>query len=197
MTVTDRLAGARSSLAYKAPCKVATTANITLSGEQTIDGVAVVADDRVLVKDQSTGSENGVWVVATGAWTRAADFNLSRDITQGTKVSVVQGSTGTGVYELTTTGTIVPGTTAMTFTISDLALGNFPYTAVSRTVLKALNTSIFSVATLTESGRAGVFVFRSGNYSTEVAADTEEGVYLVADDTAASAGHGCGFSMAL
>ena len=187
-TVTDRLAGARSSLAYKAPCKVATTANITLSAPQTIDGVAVVAEDRVLVKNQTNGAENGIYEVKAGAWTRAADWNASRDVTQGTKVSVVQGSTSMGVYELTTTGTIVVGTTSISFTISDLALGNYPYPAGSRTVLKALDTSIYSVAYLTESLREGLFVFRSGDYSTEVANDSEEGIYLVADDTASTAG---------
>lgn len=50
----DRTDGLSSSVAIKGPCRVATTANVTLSGEQTIDGVAVVTDDRVLVKDQTT-----------------------------------------------------------------------------------------------------------------------------------------------
>lgn len=54
----------------------ATTANIaTLSGTMTIDGIALVAGDRVLVKDQTTTSQNGVYVVAAGAWTRAADMS--------------------------------------------------------------------------------------------------------------------------
>lgn len=51
----------------------ATTANITLSAPQTIDGIAVIAGDRVLVKNQSTASQNGIYLVAAGAWTRAAD----------------------------------------------------------------------------------------------------------------------------
>lgn len=51
----------------------ATTANITLSATQTIDGVAVAAGDRVLVKNQSTSSQNGIYVVAAGAWSRATD----------------------------------------------------------------------------------------------------------------------------
>ena len=55
--------------------RVATTGNITLSGTQTIDAVAVVAEDRVLVKNQSTNGANGVYVVAAGSWTRAADIN--------------------------------------------------------------------------------------------------------------------------
>ena len=77
-TTTDRLAGATTSLAVKAPVIAATTANITLSGEQTIDSVAVVADDRVLVKNQTDGIENGVYTAASGAWVRAIDFDGTR-----------------------------------------------------------------------------------------------------------------------
>lgn len=60
-------------LDVKASCLVATTANITLSGTQTIDGVAVVAGNRVLVKNQSTASQNGIYVVAAGSWSRSTD----------------------------------------------------------------------------------------------------------------------------
>lgn len=59
----------------KASCLVATTANITLSGTQTIDGVAVTAGQRVLVKDQSTQSQNGIYVCAVGGWSRSTDAN--------------------------------------------------------------------------------------------------------------------------
>src|SRR5262245_42579155 len=59
----------------KQSVKAATTANITLSGTQTVDGVALVANDRCLVKDQSTAAQNGIYVVAAGAWTRATDVD--------------------------------------------------------------------------------------------------------------------------
>jgi len=59
----------------KASCRAATTANITLSGAQTIDGVAVIAGDRVLVKNQSSAAENGIYVAAASTWSRAADAN--------------------------------------------------------------------------------------------------------------------------
>lgn len=67
-------------LDVKASVVVATTANITLSGTQTIDGVAVVAGDRVLVKSQSTASQNGIYVVASGAWTRATDADIWNEL---------------------------------------------------------------------------------------------------------------------
>ena len=66
--------GVAQGLDIKDSCAVATTANITLSGTQTIDGISVTADSRVLVKDQSTQSENGIYICAAGAWSRAADF---------------------------------------------------------------------------------------------------------------------------
>jgi hypothetical protein len=62
-------------LDVKASVLVATTANITLSGAQTIDGVSVVAGDRVLVKNQTAQADNGIYVAATGAWARSADAN--------------------------------------------------------------------------------------------------------------------------
>jgi len=61
-------------ISWKQPVNAATTANITLSGAQTIDTVSVVAGDRVLVKDQSTQSENGIYIVGT-PWTRSPDAN--------------------------------------------------------------------------------------------------------------------------
>lgn len=64
----------------KGSCKVATTTNITLSGTQTIDGVAVIAGDRVLVKDQPSPAPNGIYVVAASAWSRAADMNAWAEV---------------------------------------------------------------------------------------------------------------------
>lgn len=80
-------------LSPKGTARVATTANITLSGTQTIDGVSVVADDRVLVKDQTTASENGIYVVAAGAWTRATDAD-SWDALVSAYVFVSEGTLG-------------------------------------------------------------------------------------------------------
>ncbi len=65
--------GVAQGLDIKASCISATTANITLSGAQTIDGVAVIAGDRVIVKDQTASQDNGIYVVAAGAWARASD----------------------------------------------------------------------------------------------------------------------------
>jgi phage-related tail fiber protein len=107
---------ARQGLDVKDSVRVATTANITLSGTQTIDGIAVVAGDRVLVKDQSTGSQNGIYVVASGAWTRATDFDTSAKVTSGAFTFVEQGTVNADSgFVLTTDGTITLGTTALAF----------------------------------------------------------------------------------
>lgn len=92
-TYSDRINGLETSVAIKVPARAATTGNIALSGEQTIDGVAVVAGDRVLVLEQTNPVDNGVWVVGTGSWSRPEDMNGARDIVEGTQIYVVEGDT--------------------------------------------------------------------------------------------------------
>jgi hypothetical protein len=62
-----------TGISWKQPCVAATLTNITLSGLQTIDGKAVVAGDRVLVKNQSTAANNGIYIASASAWTRSSD----------------------------------------------------------------------------------------------------------------------------
>ena len=71
--------GVSQGLDIKEAVKVATTANITLSGTQTIDGVSVSADERVLVKDQSTATENGLYLCKASSWTRTDDLAAGSD----------------------------------------------------------------------------------------------------------------------
>jgi hypothetical protein len=100
---------------FKDSVAVATTANITLSGEQTIDGV-VTAASRVLVKNQSTGSQNGIYVSAAGAWARAADADVDPDITPGMMVYVERGTAnGDQVFFCTNQSAVTIGTTAINF----------------------------------------------------------------------------------
>jgi hypothetical protein len=65
-----------AGISWKQPCAVATLTNITLSGLQTIDGYTTLADDRVLVKDQSTAANNGIYIASAGAWVRSNDANI-------------------------------------------------------------------------------------------------------------------------
>ena len=71
--------GVAQGLDIKNSVKVATTANITLSGTQTIDGVAVSADERVLVKDQSTATQNGLYLCKASTWARTDDLAAGVD----------------------------------------------------------------------------------------------------------------------
>lgn len=106
-----------TGLTVKASVVAATTANITLSGPQTIDGVSVIAGDRVLVKNQTTGADNGIYVVASGAWSRASDADTSPEVTSGMFMFVQQGTVnGDASFVLTTPNPITLGTTALSFT---------------------------------------------------------------------------------
>ena len=76
----------------KASVVAATVANITLSGAQTIDGVSIVAGNRVLVKNQTAQAENGIYVAASGGWSRSADANTWEELISA-YVFVEQGTT--------------------------------------------------------------------------------------------------------
>jgi hypothetical protein len=98
----------------KASVNVATTANITLSGTQTIDGIAVVAGDRVLVKDQTTATQNGIYVVAAGSWTRATDMDAAGEFA-GAYTFVKQGTVNADRGYVCTNDSVTIGTTNVTF----------------------------------------------------------------------------------
>lgn len=102
---------------WKQSVRAASTANIaTLSGLLTIDGITLVAGDRVLVKDQTTGAQNGIYVAASGAWSRATDCDENAEVTAGLTVMVTEGTTNADTqWRLTTNDAIVVGTTALTF----------------------------------------------------------------------------------
>lgn len=115
-TYTDSIDGLTTSVAEKAPVVVATNGAITLSGEQTVNGVACVEGDRVLVKDQDDSTTNGIYVCSDSAWSRALDFNGNRDVVKGTSVRVAGPSVSTGsLYIVTTENPIVIGTSAIVF----------------------------------------------------------------------------------
>lgn len=102
---------------WKQSVRVASTANITtLSGLLTIDGVTLVANDRVLVKDQTTASQNGIYIAGSGAWTRAVDADSNSEVTAGMAVMVTEGTTQADTqWRLLTNDPIVINTTALSF----------------------------------------------------------------------------------
>jgi phage-related tail fiber protein len=106
-----------TGLDVKASVRAATVgSNITLSGTQTIDGVALVAGNRVLVKDQSTTSQNGIYVVAAGAWSRATDADVDAEVHAGMFTFVTEGTVNADSgWVLTTNDPITVGTTGLSF----------------------------------------------------------------------------------
>lgn len=116
--VDDAIAGAASGLDPHEEVVAATTGSITLSGAQTIDGVNVVATNRVLVKNQGTASQNGIYVAAAGAWTRATDADGAGELDYASTVAVLGGVTNGGTtWFLSTPGPITIGTTAQTWVL--------------------------------------------------------------------------------
>ena len=116
-TYTYRDIGSTSAVAVKAPVRVATTAAITLSGTQTIDGIALNVMDRVLVKNQADQTTNGIYYVQSGAWTRAQDFKGNTNVVYGTLVVVNSGTVnGNSFWEVTTANPIyIDGGSSITF----------------------------------------------------------------------------------
>lgn len=124
VTATDRRQGVNSSAAVKVPVRVATTANITLSGLQTIDGVTLVANDRVLVKNQSTATQNGIYDASSGTWVRSPDCDGYFDLKKGTQVHVNEGTVNASVvYRVSSSDPIVVGTSSISFVAAGTGLG--------------------------------------------------------------------------
>jgi hypothetical protein len=110
--VDNAIAGLR----WKQPVKAASTVDLTLSGEQTVDTVALVTGDRILVKNQTDEIENGIYVVASGAWSRAvdADNSPSEELLKAA-VFVIAGSQATTGWVNSNLGPITIGVTEITF----------------------------------------------------------------------------------
>lgn len=204
VTTVDRFSGLRDGLGRKAPCQVATTANITLSGLQTIDGVAVTDGARVVVKSQTDQRDNGIYNASVGNWQRALDFNGNRDVVKGTAVYVTDGTANGGVeFSLTTANPVVFGTSNITFvsayldiladaqTAADAASAAATavigvYATASRATLATVDTTFTRAAMIYgEAGQNGPFLWDAGDMSAFIA-DTANYVAPSTDPTGAS-----------
>jgi hypothetical protein len=106
---------AAAGIRWRPSVKAATTSNITLTGPQTVDGVALIAGDRCLVKNQSTAANNGVYVVSASSWTRSTDADTWTELVSQA-VAVEQGSVNADTQWICTNdvgGTL--GVTAVTW----------------------------------------------------------------------------------
>jgi len=118
---------ARTGLDVKASVRAATTAALTLANQlengDTLDGVTLATGDRVLVKNQGTGAENGIYIVAaSGAPSRATDADANSEMTPGMFTFVEEGTTNADSgWVMTNDGAITVGTTALTFALFSVA----------------------------------------------------------------------------
>jgi hypothetical protein len=99
---------------WKDVCRAATTGNITLSGTQTVDGIALVANDRVLVRAQTDPTENGIYIVAAGAWARSFDADSASEL-RGATVVIEEGTINADRRFAQTSDSITLGVTAIVF----------------------------------------------------------------------------------
>ena len=115
---TKAYVDARSAgLDPKASVRVATTENISLSGTPSIDGVSIVEGNRVLVKNQTIPTQNGIYIVSASSWSRSADFDQDQEATAGVFFFVEEGVTnGDAGFVLTTDNQVTIGVTDLIFT---------------------------------------------------------------------------------
>lgn len=145
----------------KGTVRAGTTANITLSGAQTIDGVSVIAGDRVLVKNQSAPAENGLYLAAAGAWTRSTDMDVWGEV-PGAWVTIQEGTANADTTWLSTAnqgGTL--NTTAITWsnpiTTGSLTTANFVTREVPSGAIDGSNAT-YTLANTPTSGSEEVFL---------------------------------------
>lgn len=112
----DAVAAGAGNAPWSAVRAVSTT-NLTLSGTQTVDGVSLVAGNRILVAGQTTTSQNGIYIVAAGAWSRATDADTSGEFVAGKQVFVEEGTTyDNSGWSYIGASSPTLGSTAITFT---------------------------------------------------------------------------------
>lgn len=144
--------------------RAATTANGTLAtafaNGQVVDGVTLVTGDRILLKNQTAGAENGIYTVnASGAPTRSVDADTATDIADAV-VYVSQGTTNADTGWKLVTDNITLGTTALVFTAlttAGLTSGNFVFNETPSGTINGSNTA-FTLANTPTAGTVSVYL---------------------------------------
>ena len=159
------------NVAYKEPVVAATTANITLSGTQTVDGVSLSSGNRVLVKDQTIASENGVYEVAAGTWSRVDDINVID--ASGISIYVTGGDVNTGYLYFcnSISGSDRVGTDSLSFgAVSPINTGKDYLIGSIDTTDQLINTS------------SEVVIFNNVNASSGISLATDTGLITLNSD---------------
>jgi hypothetical protein len=163
-----------AGLSWKQPVNAATTANITLSGLQTIDTVSLVAGNTVLVKNQSTAANNGIYVVASGAWTRSPGAD-TWDEYVGAIVFVLSGGQASSAWYSTAQPGGTLGVTAINW--SNFSVSS-TYTAGTGLTLAGTQFSITPVGTAGTYGSASSVPVFVTNASGQVSSVTNTAIAI-------------------
>lgn len=168
--VVDLVTGIVSPVAVKAPCRLATTGPILLTGLQTIDGSLTVEGDRVVVKDMADPVQNGIYNASAGPWVRSPDADDNADFQTGTRVNVTGGSTNAGDWQISTANPVLIGSSLITwttFTSAGLSAATAAAVAAAATATtQAGNAAISAAAAAASAGSvipgAGVYLAPGG-----------------------------------
>lgn len=166
MAQEDRITGLVGYSGVKVPVLAASTGALVLSGEQTVDGVALVTGNRCLVKNQASSIDNGIYVVDTGAWSRAQDADGPYDFRQGSLIYVYGGTVnGNSFFRCISADPIIAGTSALTFTAVNIAFSGASRSQWCGTATGTANALVLTPAVAIAAGdlQAGLsLVFKSG-----------------------------------
>ena len=177
----DALAG---GIDWKQAVKAATTGPIALSGAQTLDGVAVVQNDRVLVKDQAAPSQNGIYLVnSSGAWSRAPDYDSALEISQSA-VYVLAGGTLNG-----------RGSFVQTANITNVNVDSIVFTPFTGPVVNTAGNGIDLGVNGTVSVKNGAGISFDGSLNMTTAIYSGGGLMTTSDGTNSSSTAGAGLSL--
>lgn len=183
---------------FKGSCRVATTTNIAnLNGgaPNTIDGVSLAKRDRILVKNQTNKTQNGVYSVQTlgtgsnGTWARAVDFKTSDQVTSGIQIPIEEGTLNKDtIWQLTTNNPITLGSTNLDFELATASgsVTNVYYVSESGSDSydgKSLGRSFASIDKALQTATAGSTIFvKSGDYTITNPLTIPSEVSLVGDN---------------
>lgn len=190
----DAAAAASSAgLDPKGSVRAVSTTNLTLSGAQTVDGVSLIAGDRILVAGQTSAQNNGIYNVASGGWTRSTDADTNSEITAGMYVWVTEGTVNADSgWVLTTNDPITPGATNLVFTqfsgLGQITAGNgLSKSANTLTIDTSITVDKTTVQTLTNKSMSGASnTFTNIPISTAFSGMTN-GTFLTATGTTSAA----------